>query len=105
MTKSLVVVLEIDIEGVKQLRETAIIDARYVFIKPPSFDELATRLRKRSTKTEASMEKRLWQAKFELEQAETPGLYDMVPVNEILAMSYEKLETFVWVSSTERRVD
>ncbi|KAL7939069.1 guanylate kinase [Trichoderma chlorosporum] len=99
MAKGLVVVLEIDIQGVKQMRETAIIDARYVFIKPPSFDDLETRLRKRSTETEASIKKRLGQAKHELEQAETLGLYDMILVNENLAVSYDKLETFVWGSS------
>ncbi|KAL6796310.1 guanylate kinase [Trichoderma sp. SZMC 28013] len=101
MAKGLVVVLEIDIEGVKQMREASVIDARYIFIKPPSFEELETRLRKRSTETEASMEKRLKQAKCELEQADTPGLYDMVLVNEDLAVSYDRLQTFIWGSSAE----
>ncbi|KAL7958020.1 guanylate kinase [Trichoderma compactum] len=101
MEKGLVVVLEIDIEGVKQMRETTIIDARYVFIKAPSFEELETRLRNHSTETEASMEKRLKQAKCELEQADTPGLYDMVLVNEDIAVSYQKLEAFIWGVSTE----
>ncbi|KAL7916770.1 guanylate kinase [Trichoderma velutinum] len=101
MAKGLVVVLEIDIEGVKQMRETTAIDARYVFIKPPNFDELETRLLKRSSETAASMEKRLRQAKCELESAEIPGLYDMVLVNENLAVSYNKLETFIWGLSTE----
>ncbi|UKZ73623.1 hypothetical protein TrVFT333_001271 [Trichoderma virens FT-333] len=101
MAKGLVVVVEIDIEGVKQMRERAIIDSRYVFIKPPSFDELETRLRKRSTETDASMEKRLGRAKRELEQVDASGLYDMVLVNEDLAVSYDKLKAFVWGSSTE----
>ncbi|UKZ47049.1 hypothetical protein TrVGV298_001261 [Trichoderma virens] len=95
------VVVEIDIEGVKQMRERAIIDPRYVFIKPPSFDELETRLRKRSTETDASIEKRLGRAKRELEQVDASGLYDMVLVNEDLAVSYDKLKAFVWGSSTE----
>ncbi|KAL6820031.1 guanylate kinase [Trichoderma camerunense] len=102
MAKGLLVVLEIDIEGVKQMREaTAVIDARYVFIKPPNFEELETRLRNRSTETEESIEKRLQQAKQELEQAETPGLYDMVLVNENIAVSYATLERFIWILSTE----
>ncbi|PNP47795.1 hypothetical protein THARTR1_10480 [Trichoderma harzianum] len=96
MAKGLVVVLEIDIEGVKQMREATVIDARYVFVRPPSFEALETRLRKRSTESEESMERRLKQAKCELEQADTPGLYDMVLVNEDTAVSYDKLEAFVW---------
>ncbi|EHK20390.1 uncharacterized protein TRIVIDRAFT_58668 [Trichoderma virens Gv29-8] len=85
----------------RQMRERAIIDPRYVFIKPPSFDELETRLRKRSTETDASIEKRLGRAKRELEQVDASGLYDMVLVNEDLAVSYDKLKAFVWGSSTE----
>ncbi|PTB62066.1 guanylate kinase [Trichoderma citrinoviride] len=99
--EGLVVVLEIDVEGVKQLRETAIIDARYVLIEPPSLDELEARLRQRSTKTEVSIEKKLGQARCELEQAETSGLYDMVLVNEDLDASYKKLEAFIWGLSTD----
>ncbi|KAJ4865603.1 guanylate kinase domain-containing protein [Trichoderma breve] len=86
--KGMMVVLEIDIEGVKQMRKATDIDASYVFIKPPSFEELETRLRNRSTETEESIEQRLQQAKQELEQADTPGLYDMVLVNEDIAVSY-----------------
>ncbi|KKP04317.1 guanylate kinase [Trichoderma harzianum] len=94
--KGRLVMLEIDIEGVKQMRKATDIDASYVFIKPPSFEELETRLRNRSTETEESIEKRLQQAKQELEQADTPGLYDMVLVNEDIAVSYDKLANFLW---------
>ncbi|PTB59999.1 hypothetical protein M431DRAFT_116 [Trichoderma harzianum CBS 226.95] len=101
MAKGLLVVLEIDIEGVKQMRKATDIDASYVFIKPPNFEELETRLRNRSTETEESIEKRLQQAKDELEQADTPGLYDMVLVNENIAVSYDKLENFLWRLSAD----
>ncbi|KAF3057529.1 Guanylate kinase [Trichoderma lentiforme] len=99
--KGMIVVLEIDIEGVKQMRKATDIDASYVFIKPPSFEELETRLRNRSTETEESIEQRLQQAKQELEQADTPGLYDMVLVNEDIAVSYGKLENFIWRLSAD----
>ncbi|KAL5089108.1 hypothetical protein Trisim1_005963 [Trichoderma cf. simile WF8] len=94
----MMVVLEIDIEGVKQMRKATDIDinASYVFIKPPSFEELETRLRNRSTETEEDIENRLQQAKQELEQADTPGLYDMVLVNENIEVAYVKLENFLW---------
>jgi guanylate kinase len=88
-------VLEIDIEGVKQMRQKSIIDARYIFIKPPSFEELAARLQRRSTETEMSIKKRMQQAKAELQQAETLGLYDKIIVNENLATAYKELESFI----------
>ncbi|KAM6478088.1 P-loop containing nucleoside triphosphate hydrolase protein [Trichoderma sp. SZMC 28011] len=94
--KGMIVVLEIDIEGVKQMRKATDFDASYVFIKPPSFEELETRLRNRGTETEESIEQRLQQAKQELEQADTPGLYDMVLVNENIEVSYVNLENFLW---------
>ena len=43
MARGLVVLLEIDVEGVRQMREQSIIDARYIFIKPPNSDELEAR--------------------------------------------------------------
>lgn len=94
--EGMIVVLEIDIEGVKQMRKATDFDASYVFIKPPSFEELETRLRNRSTETEEDIANRLQQAKQELEQADIPGLYDMVLVNENIEVSYVKLENFFW---------
>ncbi|KAJ3476040.1 hypothetical protein NLG97_g9257 [Lecanicillium saksenae] len=100
MEKSLVVILEIDIEGVKQMRQKSVIDARFIFIKPPSFEELGTRLQKRSTETEQSIKRRMQQAEAELQQAENAGLYDRIIVNEELAKAFKELTEFVyeWVS-------
>lgn len=65
-----IVVLDIEMEGVKQVKKSAI-KARYVFIAPPSEEELEKRLRGRGTETEESIQKRLAQAKLELEFAKT----------------------------------
>lgn len=58
-----VVVLDIEMEGVKQLKKSDIA-ARYVFVAPPSEEELAKRLKGRGTESEADVEKRLNQAKY-----------------------------------------
>ena len=53
-------------QGVKQIKQSSI-SARYVFISPPSVDALESRLRGRGTEKEENIQKRLAQAKNELE--------------------------------------
>lgn len=76
------VVLDIEVEGVKQIQASGF-PARYVFIAPPSEDELERRLRGRGTESEASIQKRLNQAKVELEYAKTPGVHEKTVVNRV----------------------
>jgi guanylate kinase len=59
------VLLEIDLQGARRVRET-MPEARYVFLKPPSWDELVRRLVGRGTETAAERERRLQTAKVEL---------------------------------------
>lgn len=93
--KGRVVVLDIEMEGVKQIKKSAI-DARYIFIAPPSLEALEQRLRGRGTETEESIQKRLTQAHNELEYAKTPGVHDFVLVNDDLDEAYKKLEEYVY---------
>lgn len=94
--KGLIVVLDIDMNGVKNLKADSGIDARYVFIKPSSFEELETRLRGRGTENENDLQKRLNQARIELEYANTPGVYDKIIVNDDLERAYKEFEGFVY---------
>ena len=57
--------LEIDLQGARQVRET-MPEALFVFLKPPSWDELVRRLVGRGTETEAERERRLETARAEL---------------------------------------
>lgn len=66
-----VCVLDIEIEGVKQIRDTDL-NPLLVFIMPPSLAELERRLRGRNTETEESLQKRLNTAKVEMEYGKTP---------------------------------
>lgn len=61
-----VCVLDIEIEGVKQIRLSDL-NPILVFINPPSMEELERRLRGRKTETEESLQKRLNTAKIEIE--------------------------------------
>lgn len=72
-----VVVLDIEMEGVKQIKASGM-GARYVFVAPPSEEELEKRLRGRGTEKEESVLKRLNQAKLELEFSKTPGVHDLI---------------------------
>jgi hypothetical protein len=80
--KGKTVVLDIEVEGVKQIQASGF-PARYVFIAPPSEEELEKRLRGRGTEKEESIQKRLTQAKVELEYAKVPGVHDRVIVNDV----------------------
>jgi guanylate kinase len=97
--KGQVVVLDIEMEGVKQVKKSDI-NARYVFIAPPSEEELEKRLRGRGTEKEESIQKRLTQAKLELEFAKT-GVHDKIIVNDDLEKAYKELEDFLHVPPTE----
>lgn len=97
--KGQVVVLDIEMEGVKQIKSSGF-PARYVFIAPPSVEELEKRLRGRGTDQEASILKRLAQAKLELEFANT-GVHDKIIVNNDLEKAYKELEDFVYAPPTE----
>ncbi|MDR7254439.1 guanylate kinase [Nocardioides sp. BE266] len=57
--------LEIDLQGARQVRET-MPEALFVFLKPPSWDELVRRLVGRGTEDEAERERRLATAREEL---------------------------------------
>jgi guanylate kinase len=57
--------LEIDLQGARQVRAT-MPEALFVFLKPPSWEELVRRLTGRGTETEAERERRLATAREEL---------------------------------------
>ncbi|KAK7747853.1 guanylate kinase [Cytospora paraplurivora] len=93
--KGKVVVLDIEMEGVKQIKKSDI-PARFVFVAPPSEEELERRLRGRGTEKEESIQKRLAQAKLELQYSEIPGVHDIIIINDDLEKAYKQLEDFVY---------
>ncbi|KAG2412074.1 hypothetical protein HFD88_009630 [Aspergillus terreus] len=95
-SKGLIVVLDIEMQGIKQMKANPSIDARYVFIRPPSLEALEARLRARGTENEEDLQERLAQAQVELEYADSQGSYDKIIVNDSIETAYKELEEFVF---------
>ena len=70
-------ILDVDEQGVKALKDTEF-SPLFIFIQPPSVEELEKRLRGRGTESEESLQKRMATAKSAMEYAATPGVYDYV---------------------------
>ncbi|XP_076637819.1 guanylate kinase isoform X2 [Colletes latitarsis] len=87
-------ILDIDMQGVKQIKQSSL-NPLYVFIKPPSLNELEKRLRDRQTETEDSLQRRLSVARTEMEYGEQLGNFDMVIENDDLPKAYNKLREFI----------
>lgn len=84
-------ILEIDLQGARRVRERAAelgLEVVYVFIAPPSFDELKRRLIGRGTETPEQQARRLETAKVEL--AAEPE-FDLVITNDEIDRAAEEL--------------
>lgn len=75
------VILEIDLQGARQVRET-MPEAKFIFIGPPSWDELVRRLTGRGTESAEEQAKRLETAREELA---AQGEFDHVVINDEVA--------------------
>jgi len=104
------VLLDIDVQGAARIREKAKSDdilARcfeYVFIGPPSYDELERRLRSRDTETEEAIRIRLETARTELERWRD---YDFLIINKTVDATVADLRAFIDImrKSTKRLED
>jgi guanylate kinase len=85
------VVLEIEVQGARQVRET-LPDATQIFIRPPSDEALRDRLVGRGTDTAEQVERRLRVAADELSAA---GEFKHVVVNDRLDEAVDQLESIV----------
>ena len=85
------VILEIETQGAFQVR-AKIPSAHLVFIDPPSFEVLESRLRGRGTDSEDAIERRLETARLELSRKKE---YDYVLVNDDLDAATDELVAYV----------
>lgn len=72
------VLLELDVQGARAVRDR-VSDAVLVFLRPPSEEELARRLRARGTEEGPALDRRLAEARREMAQADW---FDHVVVND-----------------------
>lgn len=93
--------LEIDLQGARQVRET-MPEALFVFLKPPSWEELVRRLVGRGTEGEAERERRLATAREEL-AAESE--FDVTIVNHEVHAAADELVTLMTVQGEDSSLD
>jgi guanylate kinase len=86
------ILLDIDIQGARQIRATYPHDAVGIFVLPPTLDELAGRLRGRATEAEEKIQRRLTKAR---EEAEAYPEYDYLIINAEIAKSVARLQPIV----------
>jgi len=85
------VLLVIDYQGAASLRQQGV-DALYIFILPPSMEELERRLRRRNSEAEESLRHRLAVARQEMAQYRC---YDFVIVNDDLQTAVAELQAII----------
>lgn len=81
-------------QGVKQVKQSTF-PAKFIFLKPPSFEVLRARLEGRGTESASSLQKRLDQAIKELEYAALPGNHDKIIVNDDLEKCYDEFHNYI----------
>jgi guanylate kinase len=86
------ILLDIDIQGARQIRGSYRPDAVTIFVLPPSFEELEERLRGRATEEESKIQHRLRTAR---DEARAYPEYDYLIINDEISKSVERLETIV----------
>ncbi|KAJ6921894.1 hypothetical protein NC652_015753 [Populus alba x Populus x berolinensis] len=84
-------ILDIDVQGARSVKASSL-EAIFIFICPPSMEELETRLRSRGTETEEQILKRLRNAKAEMEQGNSSGIFAHILYNDNLDECYESLK-------------
>jgi len=94
VTTGKICLLDIDMQGVLSVKKTEL-NPYYIFICPPSMEELEKRLRGRGDTDEDAMAKRLATARIEMEYKDKPDFWDLVLVNDKIDETYAHLKAFM----------
>ncbi|MCL4136149.1 UNVERIFIED_CONTAM: hypothetical protein GTU68_013990 [Idotea baltica] len=94
MDSNRICILDIEMEGVKQVKNTDL-NPHFIFVKPPSIESLEERLRARGTETEESLSRRLTVATKEMAFGEEEGNFDLIVTNDDVDRAYEELKQFL----------
>ncbi len=90
------VILEIELEGARQIRQT-FPEALRIFILPPSLPELEDRIRKRGKDSEEAIARRLNRAQEEMDAADE---FDIQIVNDNFDKALERIEETLFATAT-----
>ena len=93
------ILFDIDYQGTLQLLEKVRADMVTIFILPPSIKELRKRLERRAQDSKGTIEKRLKNARIEMDHF---AEYDFVIVNRDLEESVQKVRTILAAARLER---
>ncbi len=85
------VILEIEVQGAMQVK-SKFPEAVFIFVLPPSFEELRNRINGRGTETPEVVEARMERAKQELEQVIK---YNYIVVNDTVANATDRLAAII----------
>lgn len=85
------VVLEIDVQGARQVRDR-VTDAVLIFLEAPSMEELERRLRSRGTEDDERIARRVAKAGWEMEQR---AWFDHIVVNDDLDRAAAQVEAII----------
>ena len=92
-------ILDLEMKGVKQIKESREINPLYVFIQPPNISDLENRLRGRKSETEDSLNKRLAAAKSDLDYVSSSNIFDTVIINDEVDKATHQLANFIFRDS------
>ena len=93
-SKGQVCILDIDVQGVQNVKKSTL-NAYYVFIAPPSMEDLEARLRGRGTEKEEDIKKRLANAKGEIDYGKEPGNFNKYLINGDLSKASADLNATI----------
>lgn len=85
------VICELDIQGAQSVKRSKP-DSVLIFIEPPSFDDLRSRLRGRGTEDPEALFKRLEAA---YEEVKNRGIYDHIVVNDTVGRAVDELDRII----------
>ena len=93
------IILEIDIQGAKQVKKKYP-NAVFIFLKPPSIEELKNRLQKRGTENKKNKEVRLENAKTEINKISE---YDYTILNDEVENAVSELKRIILKEQNKKR--
>lgn len=88
-------ILDIDEQGVKNLKKLNDMTCKFIFISPPSVEELRNRLNSRGTETAETLQSRMDTATSAINYSKEKGSYDSVIVNDDLEKAYKELRCYL----------
>ncbi len=94
------VLLDIDVQGAGQVKQRFGAEATSVFVLPPSYQVLEQRLRTRNSDGDAVIERRLQNARREIQEFEK---YDYVIINDDVTRAAGVLESIIQAQRAQQR--